>query len=87
VQAKGGRDRMSVVQIEQDIAMCSAKFPNLICRPIGAQFMADDIIALLEFAASADGIRVAAEKHYQLVPPDSLTEEDLKLYRASTEGS
>ena len=66
VQAKGGRDRMSVVQIEQDLAMCGAKFPNLICRPIGAQFLADDIIALIEFSETADGIRIAAERHYSI---------------------
>ncbi|MDE3178929.1 MAG: hypothetical protein KGM47_04635 [Acidobacteriota bacterium] len=40
VQAKGGRDRLSVVQIEQDIAVCAAKFPALVCRPMVAQFMA-----------------------------------------------
>ena len=85
VQAKGGRDRMSVVQIEQDIAMCGSKFPNLICRPIGAQFMEDDVIALIEFAQTKDGIRIAAERHYQLVPADLLTEADLKIYQTSSE--
>lgn len=39
VQAKGAKERISVVQIEQDIAMCASKFPDLICRPIAAQFM------------------------------------------------
>jgi hypothetical protein len=39
VQAKGGRDELSVVQIEQDAAMCAARLPELICRPLGAQFM------------------------------------------------
>src|SRR5439155_21625553 len=34
VQAKGGRDKLSVVQIEQDLALCMHKFPYLICRPI-----------------------------------------------------
>jgi hypothetical protein len=52
VQAKGGRDRLSVVQIEQDMAMCAAKFPDLVCRPIGAQFPAGDLIALFEFETS-----------------------------------
>ena len=28
VQAKGARDRINVVQIEQDIAMCAEKFPG-----------------------------------------------------------
>lgn len=40
VQAKGGSDKISIVQIEQDFAICKHKFPSLICRPIGAQFIA-----------------------------------------------
>jgi hypothetical protein len=55
VQAKGGQDRLNVVQIEQDLAMCAAKFPRLICRPIGAQFMAKDLIALFEFEKTDTG--------------------------------
>ena len=47
VQAKGGNDRLSRVQIEQDIALCTDKLPDLICRPIGAQIMREDVIALL----------------------------------------
>ena len=34
VQAKGDRDKLNRVQIEQDIAMCADKLPDLICRPI-----------------------------------------------------
>jgi len=36
VQAKGGTDKLSIVQIEQDFALCAAKFPRLMCRPIAA---------------------------------------------------
>lgn len=81
VQAKGGRDRMSVVQIEQDIAICAAKFGDAICRPIGAQFIEADLIALFEFEATSDGVRIRTERHYHLVPPKDLTEEDLRSYR------
>ena len=77
VQAKGGTDKLSRVQIEQDFAVCRDKLPSLICRPVGAQFMADDVIALFEFEQDGDDIRIAAEKHYQLVPPDAVTDEDL----------
>lgn len=80
VQAKGGRDKMSVVQIEQDMAVCSAKFPALICRPVGAQFMSEDVIALFEFEQGDNGISVAQEKHYRLVPPEQVSYEDLKRY-------
>ena len=81
VQAKGGTDKLSRVQIEQDFAVCRDKLPSLICRPVGAQFMADDVIALFEFEQDGDDIRIAAEKHYQLVPPDAVTDEDLGRYR------
>jgi len=85
VQAKGGRDRLNIVQVEQDIAMCALKFPNLICRPIGAQFMADELIALFELEETEKGIAKAAEKHYRLVSRDQLSAEDLITYRARTE--
>lgn len=81
VQAKGGRDRLSIVQIEQDIAVCADKFPALVCRSIGAQFMAGNVIALFEFESSAQGVEVAFERHYKLVPPDEVTEDDLRAYR------
>lgn len=81
VQAKGNRDRQSVVQIEQDMALCEDKFPSLVCRPIGAQFMEDDLIALFEFEEQERGVSLFAEKHYRLVPPDEVTLEDLRTYR------
>jgi hypothetical protein len=85
VQAKGGRDRLSIVQIEQDLAMCAAKFSLLLCRPIGALFLPDGGIALMEFVATPEGLRIAAERHYQLVPTENLTPEDLALYKTSSE--
>ncbi len=83
VQAKGGKDRLSIVQIEQDFGLCAAKFPSLICRPIAAQFMGNDLIALFDFIKAEEEIRVASEKHYRLVPPEELSAEDLKAYRES----
>jgi hypothetical protein len=80
VQAKGGRDRIGVVQIEQDFEMCALKFPRLICRAIAAQFMEDNLIALFEFEESKEGIKVASEKHYCLVKPDELSSEELQGY-------
>ncbi|MBZ0168224.1 MAG: endonuclease [Kofleriaceae bacterium] len=81
VQAKGGNDRLSVVQIEQDMAMCASKFQHLICRSIGAQFMEGDLIALFEFEQSKEGVAIVSEKHYRLVPGEEVTEADLKSYR------
>lgn len=82
VQAKGGTGRLSIVQIEQDAAVCADKFPSLICRPIAAQFMEGGVIALFEFEEGEDGLGIAAEKHYKLVPPEEVTEADLESYRA-----
>lgn len=81
VQAKGGNDVLSVVQIEQDIAMCKAKFPSVICRPIGAQLMEKELIALFEFEEGEHGIAISSEKHYRLVPSEEVTVDDLKTYR------
>lgn len=80
VQAKGGKDQLNVVQIEQDFAMCQKKFPSLICRPIGSQFIHSDLIALFEFVMNDQVVAVAQEKHYRLVPPDQLTPEELQSY-------
>ncbi len=81
IQAKGGSDKLHVVQIEQDVAVCASKFPSLICKPIGAQFMAEGVIALFEFEEGEEGISIASEKHYKLVPPEEVTEADLAKYR------
>lgn len=81
VQAKGGTDRIGVVQIEQDLAVCKTKFPGLICRSIATQFIEEELIALFECERTHKGIRVSAEKHYRLVNPEELTEEELEAYR------
>ena len=83
VQAKGGNDQLGIVQIEQDFAMCASKFPSLICRPIATQFMADNLIVLFAFEDDKNGIAIAVEKHYRLVPPEEMTDDDLKQYRNS----
>ena len=81
VQAKGGSDKLSRVQIEQDFSLCADKLPTLVCRPVGAQITEDDLIVLFEFIQQGDEIRVTAEKHYKLVRPEDVTEEDLISYQ------
>ena len=81
VQAKGGSDQLGIVQIEQDFAMCSIKFPNLICIPIAAQFIENDLIALFSFESSKKGISISSEKHYRLVEPDSLSSDEIEQYK------
>jgi hypothetical protein len=81
VQAKGGNDKLSVVQIEQDVGLCAAKFPTLICRPIAAQFVEEGLIALFEFEEGPQGVRLLTESHYKLVLPEELSPEELRSYR------
>ncbi len=84
IQAKGGTDKMNVVQMEQDFAVCAHKFPGLICRPIGAQFMEGGVIALFEFEQCNGTVSISSEKHYKLVPPEEVTDADLKNYQQRT---
>ncbi len=81
MQAKGGKDRLNVVQIEQDFAVCAHRFPSLVCRPLAAQFMPGGRIALFEFAEDDEGVGIARQMHYVLVPPGDITDEDLKAYK------
>lgn len=80
VQAKGGNDQLSVVQTKQDIDCCAQKYPNLICRAISTQFIADDLIAIFELTVEEDYVKVVEEKHYHLVPADAITQKDLQAY-------
>jgi hypothetical protein len=80
MQAKGGSDRLSVVQTAQDIACCKEKFAGLTCRPVAAQFMAEDVIAMFELALDGEDVKLVEEKHYRLVPSDQISSDDLKLY-------
>ncbi len=85
VQAKGHRDKLGIVQIEQDFALCEDRFPNLICRPIAAQFMSGGVIALKAFDKQDDVVTVVAEKHYQLVPPEQISADELQFYQRQVE--
>ena len=81
VEAKGKNDKIGLVQIEQDLALCTAKFPGLLCRPIAAQLANGKVIALFEFEQTEQGIAILAEKHYRLVRPEALSAEELAVYQ------
>ena len=81
IQAKGGKDKLNIVQIEQDFAVCATKFPLLVCRPIAAQFMDEGVIALFEFESGENGVTISSEKHYKLVAPKDVSDADLQTYR------
>ena len=83
VQAKGKADQIGVVQIEQDLALCREKFSQLVARPIAAQFMDDNSIALFEFGTDTEeSIVKLAERHYRLVPEHELSSDELRTYRS-----
>ena len=82
LQAKGGRDKLGVVQIEQDIALCAEKFPSLVCRPIAAQFMRDDVIALFEFEVTDEQVTVRDEKHRRCAARSTNLEQRHAVVRA-----
>ncbi len=80
VQAKGGADKLAVIQTSQDLAYCAEKFPNLTARAISAQFMKEDVIAIFELTIESDEVKVVEERHYRLVPAGSITADDLRNY-------
>jgi hypothetical protein len=80
VQAKGKNQKISDVQIERDMAVCGAKFPALLCRPVAAQFIENDVIALFEFVRSQDEISIREERHYRIVPNEMPSDEEIKGY-------
>jgi hypothetical protein len=81
VQVKGGSDHIGIVQVEQDLALCKHAFPDLTPRPVAVQFKEDEegeVIALFELVQEEGEIRVIDEKHYRLVPADTITKQDLE---------
>lgn len=80
VQAKGGSDKHGVVQTHQDIAFSKAKYPDLLCRAVSAQFMSDDRIAMFELTIQDGEVKVVDEKHYRLVPSNEINSDDLTSY-------
>lgn len=81
VQAKGGNDQIGVVQISQDLLFAAEKFPEMRCRPIAAQFMAEGVIALFELKLDEGQVKVVEERHYRLVPAAELDQKAIRDYR------
>lgn len=81
VQAKGPSDRVGRVQLEQDIAYCAYKFPDLVCRPIAVQLLAEDVIAMFELTVTEERVHILEERHYRLVPADDISGKDLEIMR------
>lgn len=80
VQAKAGTDKIGYAQLYQDLAYCQQEYSTLICRPLSAKFGSDGSIAMLELTIADDAVRIVHERHYDLVPEESISEEDLRQY-------
>jgi hypothetical protein len=88
VQAKGGKDRLAVVQTKQDMACCAEKFPALVCRSVSAQFIdvegkKSQKIAMFELAVEDGRLVIVEERHYRLVPSAEIGPDELEAYGRS----
>lgn len=83
VQAKGGSDILGVIQTIQDVTFCQTekRYKNCIPRPVSAQFLTDDTIALFETTFDGDEVSIVRERHYKLTEAKSIDAADLKQYR------
>lgn len=81
VQAKGGKDKIGVVQTSQDIRFVEARFPEMRCRAIAAQFMPGGVVALFELTLENSQVRVVEERHYRLVAATELNPMAVRDYR------
>ena len=80
VQAKGGNDQIGIVQIQQDLAMCSEKFPTL----IPGQLRWHSQLATFSSCSSSLSrmLRSAScvSASIALVAADEITQDDLDQY-------
>lgn len=83
VQAKGGDDKLGVIQTIQDTIFCQSndRYKQCISRPVSAQFMERDVIAMFELAFDGDEVSIVQEKHYKLVEASDISAADLKSYK------
>jgi hypothetical protein len=84
VQAKGGKDRLSVVQTRQDMLMCEERFPDLICRPVSAQFMPNNLIAMFELGSEDGRTVIQQERHFRLCLANEIDGEDIARYNEAS---
>jgi hypothetical protein len=81
VQAKGGKDQISVVQTLQDLAWCEERFPGMRAKALSVQFLGQNKIAFFELVIQDFALKVAEERHYQLVPSDQIDAKAIRNYR------
>ncbi|MDC0706245.1 hypothetical protein [Priestia sp. AB] len=68
IQAKGGKDRIGIVQINQDIEFCKTRFPHLNCKALAVQFKYNEnVVVMFELGVVNYQLKVVKEKHYRLI--------------------
>lgn len=72
VQAKGLRDHLSEIQIEQDVAMCQDKFPGLTCLPVAAKLHEKEVISLFSFSYEDNRLSILSQENYLLVSSEEI---------------
>ena len=77
VEVKSATDMVGYYQVRNMFDLCAERFPHLVPRPLGAQFIDDELIALFEFQRRPAGVEidVVEERHYRLVPAEELPPE------------
>lgn len=75
VQAKTGSDKIGVVQVAQDVALCAERFEGLTCRPIAVHTLPGDGVAMFELLLEDGELRIVEERHYELLTVDAPEEE------------
>ncbi len=83
VQAKGGNDRIGVIQTIQDVTFCRThdRYRRCAPRPVSTQFMADGAIAMFELTFDGRDVSILRERHYRLTEGGDIDEADLTVYR------
>ncbi len=71
----------------QDIALCQARYPSAICKPIALQFTDENDVAILELAIREKDetlkLNIVEEKHYELVPRSQISDAELRVLMES----
>lgn len=79
-QAKSPGDKFGIVQVMQDIQLCTERYAMAICRPIALQFASTDRVSLLELAVREQDdvlmLNIVDEKQYELVPRTDISDQE-----------
>ncbi len=67
IEAEAAALGVKLPKNQQDVSFCAERFPALTCRPVAAQSLANDVIALFERVLQDEQLRVRQERHYRWV--------------------